>query len=319
MITKQNENSENIFERLNSALERLGDEVVTCPDGCELLIPIYDCNEEIIRVVTREEFLELIRSYNCGKSDFVILGEVFNGQTKTISEVVKEFFVQFESSDFNFFLERLNFSKTFELPSQYSGAYYVNHIFISNQDIYNDFLRHFNFIKKDTTNIFMNGTLWHYFLRNEFYKRILNEYYLSKKDLKIENYESKPLLRLLEVSSNHFGYYETKFVNEKLLLFFIELLYLLATRPNNPHFTGTDLEKEWGERNFRKVFGNICRRVLYSSGWDTKPIEYLDWKTLVQSNLRLDNTSFLYQSQKEGFIIFTDELYQFLFEEKNNE
>ena len=76
MITKQNENSENIFERLNSALKRLGDEVVTCPDGCELLIPIYDCNEEIIRVVTREEFLELIRSYNCGKSDFVIIGEV---------------------------------------------------------------------------------------------------------------------------------------------------------------------------------------------------------------------------------------------------
>jgi len=107
MITKQNENSENIFERLNSALKRLGDEVVTCPDGCELLIPIYDCNEEIIRVVTREEFLELIRSYNCGKSDFVILGELFNGQTKTISEVVKEFFVQFESSDFNFFFRKI--------------------------------------------------------------------------------------------------------------------------------------------------------------------------------------------------------------------
>lgn len=62
MITKENEHSEDIFKRLNSALKRLGDEVVTCPDACELLVPIYDCNEEIIRVVNREEFLELIRS-----------------------------------------------------------------------------------------------------------------------------------------------------------------------------------------------------------------------------------------------------------------
>lgn len=120
---------------------------------------------------------------------------------------------------------------------------------------------------------------------------------------------------MLEVSSIHFGSYSVELVNQKLLLFYLELLYLLATRPNNPHFTGTNLEKKWRERNFRKVFGNICRRVLYSSGWDTKPIEYLDWKTLVQSNLQPDNTTFLYQSQKEGFIIFADELYQFLFKE----
>ena len=45
MITKENEHSEDIFKRLNSALKRLGDEVVTCPDACELLVPIYDCNE----------------------------------------------------------------------------------------------------------------------------------------------------------------------------------------------------------------------------------------------------------------------------------
>lgn len=319
MITKQNENSENIFKRLNSALKRLGDEVVTCPDGCELLIPIYDYNEEIIRVVNREEFLGLIRSYNCGESNFVILGEIFEGQSKTVSGVVKEFFVQFELSDFNFFLERLNFSKTFELPSQYSGAYYVNHIFFSNQDTYNDFLRHFNFIERDLTNVLINGTLWNYFLRNEFYKRILNEYYLSKKDLKIENYESNYLLRMLEVSSIHFGSYSVELVNQKLLLFYLELLYLLGTRPNNPHFTGTNLEKEWGRSSFKGSFGNICKRVLYSLEWDTTSIEYSDWKTLVQSNLEPDNTSFLYQSQKEDFIIFTDELYQFLFEEKNNE
>lgn len=306
--------SEDIFKKLNLALQEFEDKELSCPNNEKIIIPVYDCREEIIRVVNREEFLELIRSYNCGKSDFVILGEVFEGQSKTVTDVVKEFFVQFESSDFNFFLERLNFSKTFELPSQYSGAYYVNHIFFSNQDTYNDFLRHFNFIERDLTNVLINGTLWNYFLRNEFYKRILNEYYLSKKDLKIENYESNYLLRMLEVSSIHFGSYSVELVNQKLLLFYLELLYLLGTRPNNPHFTGTDLEKEWCKRNFRKVFGNICRRVLYSSGWDIKPIEYLDWKTLVQSNLRLDNTSFLYQSQKEGFIIFADELYQFLFE-----
>lgn len=308
--------SEDIFKKLNLALQEFEDKELSCPNNEKIIIPVYDCREEIIRVVNREEFLELIRSYNCGKSDFVILGEVFEGQSKTVTEVVKEFFVQFESSDFNFFLERLNFSKTFELPSQYSGPYYVNHIFFSNQDTYNDFLRHFNFIERDLTNVLINGTLWNYFLRNEFYKRILNEYYLSKKDLKIENYESNYLLRMLKVSSIHFGFYSVELVNQKLLLFYLELLYLLATRPNNPHFTGTDLEKEWRERNFRKVFGNICRRVLYSSGWDTKPIEYLDWKTLVQSNLKSDNTSFLYQSQKEGFIIFADELYQFLFEEE---
>lgn len=314
MITKENEHSEDIFKRLNSALKRLGDEVVTCPDACELLVPIYDCNEEIIRVVNREEFLELIRSYNCGKSDFVILGEVFEGQSKTVTEVVKEFCIQFESSDFNFFLERLNFSKTFELPSQYSGAYYVNHIFFSNQDTYNDFLRHFNFIERDLTNILMNGTLWNYFLRNEFYKRILNEYYFSKKDLKIENYESNYLLRMLDVSSIHFGSYSVELVNQKLLLFYLKLLYLLGTRPNNPHFTGTDLEKEWKKSSFKRSFGNICKRVLYSSEWNATPIEYSDWRTLVQSNLKPDNTSFLYQSQKKGFIIFADELYQFLFE-----
>ena len=308
--------SEDIFKKLNLALQEFEDKELSCPNNEKIIIPVYDCREEIIRVVNREEFLELIRSYNCGKSDFVILGEVFEGQSKTVTDVVKEFFVQFESSDFNFFLERLNFSKTFELPSQYSGAYYVNHIFFSNQDTYNDFLRHFNFIERDLTNVLINGTLWNYFLRNEFYKRILNEYYLSKKDLKIENYESNYLLCMLEVSSIHFGSYSVELVNQKLLLFYLELLYFLATRPNNPHFTGTDLEKEWRERNFRKVFGNICRRVLYSSGWDTKPIEYLDWKTLVQSNLKSDNTSFLYQSQKEGFIIFADELYQFLFEEE---
>ena len=308
--------SEDIFKKLNLALQEFEDKELSCPNNEKIIIPVYDCREEIIRVVNREEFLELIRSYNCGKSDFVILGEVFEGQSKTVTDVVKEFFVQFESSDFNFFLERLNFSKTFELPSQYSGAYYVNHIFFSNQDTYNDFLRHFNFIERDLTNVLINGTLWNYFLRNEFYKRILNEYYLSKKDLKKENYESNYLLCMLEVSSIHFGSYSVELVNQKLLLFYLELLYFLATRPNNPHFTGTDLEKEWRERNFRKVFGNICRRVLYSSGWDTKPIEYLDWKTLVQSNLKSDNTSFLYQSQKEGFIIFADELYQFLFEEE---
>ena len=312
-------NSEDIFKKLNLALQRFEGKELSCPNNEKILIPIYDCKGESIRVVTREEFLGLIRSYNCGDSDFVILGEVFKGETKTISEVGKEFFVQFESSDFNFFLERLNFSKTFELPSQYNGAYYVNHIFFSNQDTYNDFLRHFNFIERDLTNVLINGTLWKYFLRNEFYKRILNEYYLSKKDLKIENYESNYLLRILEVSSIHFGSYSVELVNQKLLLFYLELLYLLGTRPNNPHFTGTDLEKEWERSSFKGSFGNICKRVLYSLEWDTTSIEYSDWKTLVQSNLEPDNTSFLYQSQKEDFIIFTDELYQFLFEEKNNE
>lgn len=75
-----------------------------------------------------------------------------------------------------------------------------------------------------------------------------------------------------------------------------------------------DLEKEWKKSSFKRSFGNICKRVLYSSEWNATPIEYSDWRTLVQSNLKPDNTSFLYQSQKKGFIIFADELYQFLFE-----
>lgn len=52
-----------------------------------------------------------------------------------------------------------------------------------------------------------------------------------------------------------------------------------------------------------------CERTLQSS----------DWKTVVQSYLQPDNTSYLYQSQKNDFIIFSDEFYQFLFKEKNNE
>lgn len=302
MITKQNENSENIFERLNSALKRLGDEVVTCPDGCELLIPIYDCNEEIIRVVTREEFLELIRSYNCGKSDFVILGEVFNGQTKTISEVVKEFITQFDPSNFFFISERLTFNRNFKLPGEFSDFPFVRTTVYN--EIFLDFTHHFEFILGEHYRNFQD--VWINFLRNEYWKRIVNQYYISKKDSTVENFSLDYSIYFLKITSNKLGYYEPEFANKKVLLFILEMLYIFRTRPNQPHFSETGLGDELLKNpEITNSFKKRCERVVQSS----------DWKTLVQSNLKPNNTSFLYQSQKEDFIIFADELYQFLFKE----
>ena len=78
-------NSEDIFNKLNLALQEFKDKELSCPNNEKIIIPVYDCKEEIIRVVNREDFLGLIRSYNCYKSDFVILGEIFKGQSKTVS------------------------------------------------------------------------------------------------------------------------------------------------------------------------------------------------------------------------------------------
>lgn len=280
----------------------MGDEVVTCSDGCELLIPIYDCNEEIIRVVNREEFLELIRSYNCGKSDFVILGEVFEGQSKTVSDVVKEFFVQFESSSFFFISERLTFNRNFELPSEFSDFPFVGTTVYN--EIFLDFTRHFEFIWNDYYRNFKD--VWLNFLRNEYWKRIVNEYYVSKKYLTVENFSLDYSIYFLKITSNKLGYYEPDFANKKVLLFILEMLYIFRTRPNQPHFSETGLGDELLKNpEIMTSFKNRCERVLQSS----------DWKTLVQSNLEPDNTSYLYQSQKNDFIIFSDEFYQFLFKE----
>lgn len=302
MITKENEHSEDIFKRLNSALKRLGDKVVTCPDGCELLIPIYDSNKEIIRVVNRDEFLGLIRSYNCGKSDFVILGEVFEGQTKTVSEVVKEFITQFDSSSFFFISERLTFNRNFELPSEFSDFPFVRTTVYN--EIFLDFTRHFEFIRGEHYRNFED--VWVNFLRNEYWKRIVNEYYVSKKDLTVENFSLDYSIYFLKITSNKLGYYKPNFANKKVLLFILEMLYIFRTRPNQPHFSETGLGDELLKNpEITNSFKKRCERVVQSS----------DWKTLVQSNLKPDNTSFLYQSQKEDFIIFADELYQFLFKE----
>lgn len=84
------------------------------------------------------------------------------------------------------------------------------------------------------------------------------------------------------------------------------MLYIFRTRPNQPHFSETGLGDELLKNpEITNSFKKRCERVVQSS----------DWKTLVQSNLKPNNTSFLYQSQKEDFIIFADELYQFLFKE----
>lgn len=100
--------------------------------------------------------------------------------------------------------------------------------------------------------------------------------------------------------------YEPEFANKKVLLFILEMLYIFRTRPNQPHFSETGLGDELLKNpEITNSFKKRCERVVQSS----------DWKTLVQSNLKPNNTSFLYQSQKEDFIIFADELYQFLFKE----
>lgn len=305
MITGQT-NSGDIFKKLNLALQRFEDKELSCFDNEKILIPIYDCNEEIIRVVTREEFLELIRSYNCGKSDFVILGEVFNGQTKTISEVVKEFITQFDPSNFFFISERLTFNRNFKLPGEFSDFPFVRTTVYN--EIFLDFTRHFEFIWGEHYRNFKD--VWINFLRNEYWKRIVNQYYISKKDSTVENFSLDYSIYFLKITSNKLGYYEPEFANKKVLLFILEMLYIFRTRPNQPHFSKTGLGGELLKNpEIKNSFKKCCERTLQSS----------DWKTLVQSNLKSDNTSFLYQSQKEGFIIFADELYQFLFEEKNNE
>lgn len=240
MITKRNENSENIFERLNSALKKIGDEMVTCSDECELLVFIYDCIEDTIRIVNREEFLELCRKFTCGESDFVILGEVFNGQSKTVSEVVKEFITQFDSSSFFFISERLTFNRNFELPSEFSDFPFV-HTTVYNE-IFLDFTRHFEFIFGEHYRNFED--VWVNFLRNEYWKRIVNKYYISKKDLTVENFSLDYSIYFLKITSNKLGYYEPDFANKKVLLFILEMLYIFRTRPNQPHFSKTGLGDE---------------------------------------------------------------------------
>lgn len=299
-------NSEDIFNKLNLALQEFKDKELSCPNNEKIIIPVYDCKEEIIRVVNREDFLGLIRSYNCYKSDFVILGEIFKGQSKTVSEVVKEFITQFDSSSFFFISERLIFNRNFELPSEFSNFPFVRTTVYN--EIFLDFTRHFEFIWGEHYRNFED--VWVNFLRNEYWKRIVNEYYISKKDSNVENFSLDYSIYFLKISSNKLGYYEPDFANKKVLLFILEMLYIFRTRPNQPHFSETGLGDELLKNpEIMTSFKISCERTLQSS----------DWKTLVQSNLEPDNTSFLYQSQKEDFIIFTDELYQFLFEEKNNE
>lgn len=299
-------NSEDIFNKLNLALQEFKDKELSCPNNEKIIIPVYDCKEEIIRVVNREDFLGLIRSYNCYKSDFVILGEIFKGQSKTVSEVVKEFITQFDSSSFFFISERLIFNRNFELPSEFSNFPFVRTTVYN--EIFLDFTRHFEFIWGEHYLNFED--VWVNFLRNEYWKRIVNEYYISKKDSNVENFSLDYSIYFLKISSNKLGYYEPDFANKKVLLFILEMLYIFRTRPNQPHFSETGLGDELLKNpEIMTSFKISCERTLQSS----------DWKTVVQSYLQPDNTSYLYQSQKEDFIIFTDELYQFLFEEKNNE
>ena len=298
--------SQDIFKKLNLTLQRFEDKELSCPNNEKILIPIYDCKKESIKVVTREEFLELIRSYNCDKSDFVILGEVFKGQTKTVSEVVKEFITQFDSSSFFFISERLTFNRNFKLPGEFSDFPFVRTTVYN--EIFLDFTRHFEFIWGEHYRNFKD--VWINFLRNEYWKRIVNEYYISKKDSNVENFSLDYSIYFLKITSNKLGYYEPDFANKKVLLFILEMLYIFRTRPNQPHFSETGLEEELLKNpETMTSFKKRCERVLQSS----------DWKTVVRSIFNEeDNTSYLYQSQKNDFIIFADEFYQFLFEEKSN-
>ena len=302
MITGQT-NSEDIFKKLNLALQRFEDKKLSCPNNEKILIPIYDCKKESIKVVTREEFLGLIRSYNCSKSDFVILGEVFKGQTKTVTEVVKEFITQFDPSSFFFISERLTFNRNFKLPDEFSDFPFVRTTVYN--EIFLDFTRHFEFIWGEHYRNFED--VWINFLRNEYWKRIVNKYYVSKKDSTVENFSLDYSIYFLKISSNKLGYYEPDFANKKVLLFILEMFYIFRTRPNQPHFSETGLGEELLKNpEITSSFKRGCEKTFQSS----------DWKTLVQSYLQPDNTNYLYQSQKNDFIIFADEFYQFLFKEK---
>lgn len=306
MITGKT-NSERIFKKLNLALQKFGDKEFSCSENEKILILIYDCKEENIRVINREKFLELIRSYICDKSDFVILGEVFKGQTKTVSEVVKEFITQFDPSSFFFISERLTFNRNFKLPNEFSDFSFVRTTVAT--EFFLDFTRHFEFIWGEHYRNFKD--VWINFLRNEYWKRIVNEYYNSKKDSNVENFSLDYSIYFLKITSNKLGYYEPDFANKKVLLFILEMLYIFRTRPNQPHFSETGLGEELLENpEITNSFKRGCERTLQSS----------DWKTVVRSIFNEDeNTSYLYQSQKNDFIIFADEFYQFLFKEKNDE
>ena len=227
MITGQT-NSGDIFKKLNLALQRFEDKELSCFDNEKILVPIYDCNKEIIRVVNREEFLELIRSYNCGKSDFVILGEIFKGQSKTVSEIVKGFLTQFDPSSFFFISERLTFDRNFKLPGEFSDFPFVRTTVAT--EVYLDFTRHFEFIWGEHYRNFED--VWINFLRNEYWKRIVNEYYASKKDSTVEDFSLGFSIDFLKITSNKLGYYAPHFANKELLLFILEMLYIFRTRPN---------------------------------------------------------------------------------------
>lgn len=303
-------NSEDIFNKLNLALQEFKDKELSCPNNEKILILIYDCKEDCIKVVNREEILELIKSHNYGESDFVILGEVLSDETKTVTDVVKEFITEFNSSSFSFFSKRLTFSEKFQSLDRHNNLTFIKDLVI--RKIHLDFARQLSFVGEDWDNYLRSPEqVWLNFLQNKYWKRILNEYYISKINKNIENCNLNFLHYVLQTFSRKFGFYQSRLVNKKFFLFTLEILYLLGTKPNQPHFFETGLGEELIKNpELIESIKKDCKGFL-------KPSE---WKTLIQSVLdEDDNMSYLYQSQKNDFIIFADEFYQFLFKEKNDE